>query len=117
MPLVSFRSELDRARRGSYAVPCFIAFDSMSAEGIVSALERRRAPGILGIHTRIVARAAHAVGASVEAELGHVGSGSEHESFGRIQGGVPALPRRLRRFGEGVNRSDAMRTACPLREA
>ncbi len=33
-------------------------------------------------NTRAVARAAHAVGVSVEAELGHVGMGSEYESYG-----------------------------------
>jgi ketose-bisphosphate aldolase len=32
--------------------------------------------------TRMVVRAAHAVGASAEAELGHVGRGSEYQSFG-----------------------------------
>ncbi len=32
--------------------------------------------------TRMIVRAAHAVGASVEAELGHVGSGADYESFG-----------------------------------
>jgi fructose-bisphosphate aldolase class II len=32
--------------------------------------------------TRLVTRAAHAVDAAVEAELGHVGSGSEYQSFG-----------------------------------
>jgi fructose-bisphosphate aldolase class II len=33
-------------------------------------------------NTRLVVRAAHAAGACVEAELGHVGSGSEYQSFG-----------------------------------
>jgi fructose-bisphosphate aldolase class II len=32
--------------------------------------------------TRLVVRAAHAVGAAVEAELGHVGFGAEYSSFG-----------------------------------
>ncbi len=32
--------------------------------------------------TRLVVRAAHAMGACVEAELGHVGSGSDYQSFG-----------------------------------
>jgi fructose-bisphosphate aldolase class II len=32
--------------------------------------------------TKLVVRAAHAVGVSVEAELGHVGSGKEYQSFG-----------------------------------
>jgi len=33
-------------------------------------------------NTRAVVRAAHAVGLAVEAELGHVGAGSEYEDFG-----------------------------------
>ncbi|MGC8782683.1 MAG: class II fructose-bisphosphate aldolase [Anaerolineae bacterium] len=32
--------------------------------------------------TKLVVRAAHAVGVAVEAELGHVGSGKEYQSFG-----------------------------------
>jgi fructose-bisphosphate aldolase class II len=32
--------------------------------------------------TRTIVRAAHAIGAGVEAELGHVGRGSEYQSFG-----------------------------------
>jgi len=34
------------------------------------------------VTTRWIVRAAHAVGAAVEAELGHVGSGSDYQSFG-----------------------------------
>ena len=34
------------------------------------------------IQTRAVVRVAHAMGACVEAELGHVGSGSDYQSFG-----------------------------------
>jgi len=33
-------------------------------------------------NTRAVVRAAHAIGVAVEAELGHVGSGSEYQDFG-----------------------------------
>jgi fructose-bisphosphate aldolase, class II len=36
---------------------------------------------------RLVARAAHAAGAKVEAELGHVGSGSSYQSFGAKRAG------------------------------
>ncbi len=35
-------------------------------------------------NTRMVVRAAHAVGAAVEAELGHVGRGHEYQSFGAL---------------------------------
>ncbi len=43
--------------------------------------------------TRIVAQAAHAVGAAVEAELGHVGTGSDYSQFGALGKGFtdPAL--------------------------
>jgi fructose-bisphosphate aldolase class II len=43
--------------------------------------------------TRAVVQAAHAVGVRVEAELGHVGSGSEYPSFGGLRKGFtdPAL--------------------------
>ena len=35
--------------------------------------------------TKAVVRAAHAVGASVEAELGHVGSGRDYQTFGALR--------------------------------
>jgi fructose-bisphosphate aldolase class II len=37
--------------------------------------------------TKLVVRAGHAVGICVEAELGHVGSGSEYQSFGALRKG------------------------------
>ncbi|MHB1295886.1 MAG: class II fructose-bisphosphate aldolase [Anaerolineae bacterium] len=37
--------------------------------------------------TRLVVRAAHAAGASVEAELGHVGTGAEYAEFGSLRKG------------------------------
>ncbi|HHX45642.1 MAG TPA: class II fructose-bisphosphate aldolase [Chloroflexi bacterium] len=47
--------------------------------------------------TSMVVRAAHAVGASVEAELGHVGRGSDYEAFGGQRQGFtdPALAERF----------------------
>jgi fructose-bisphosphate aldolase class II len=47
--------------------------------------------------TAMVVRAAHAVGASVEAELGHVGHGSDYEEFGAQRKGFtdPALVERF----------------------
>lgn len=47
--------------------------------------------------TRLVVRAAHAVGVAVEAELGHVGSGKEYQSFGARRLGFtdPALVERF----------------------
>ncbi len=148
MPLQSMISELKKAQRGQYAVPLFNFCEMTAVEGIVAALEERKAPGILGIYThliddrkigayvsfvreickdvtvpvslmldhgtsfeqcmravafgftdvmldgsklpldeniaanKIVVRAAHAVGAGVEAEVGHVGSGQEYTAFG-----------------------------------
>ncbi len=148
MSLISILQELKRAQQGHYALPLFDTFDMHGADGIIMALEERRAPGIIGVYastlespnarafsayiraraedakipvslmldhggsfeqcikaisygftdviydgsrlplkenienTRAVVRAAHAVGVGVEAELGHVGRGSEYQSFG-----------------------------------
>jgi fructose-bisphosphate aldolase class II len=49
--------------------------------------------------TRAVVRAAHAVGVCVEAELGHVGSGSEYQSFGAQRSGFTD-PDSVERFVE-----------------
>jgi fructose-bisphosphate aldolase class II len=48
-------------------------------------------------NTRLVVRAAHAVGASVEAELGHVGRGDEYQSFGARRHGFTD-PNTVERF-------------------
>jgi fructose-bisphosphate aldolase class II len=148
MPLVSILSELKKAQQDQYAIPCFDTFEMMGTQGIFAALEKKCAPGIVGLYsglldrpnaraavamvrtmaedatvpvslildhgrdfehcmqalhygfsdvmydgsklpleenianTRAIVRAAHAVGAAVEAELGHVGIGREYQSFG-----------------------------------
>ena len=148
MPLVSIREELKKAQEGKYAIPSFNAFDLFGAEGIIDALEEKRAPGMLAIYsgvldqsrarpliaaarliaqeatvpvslyldhgaspvhcvkalslgfsdvmydgsklsleentanTRGVVEVAHALGAAVEAEIGHVGDGSSYQDFG-----------------------------------
>lgn len=51
--------------------------------------------------TRLVVRAAHAVGVGVEAELGHVGQGSEYESFGSRREGF-TKPDDVERFVEAT---------------
>jgi fructose-bisphosphate aldolase class II len=150
MPLVSILSELKKAQKGQYAIPCFDTFEMMGTQGIFAALEGKRAPGIVGLYsglfdrpyaravvtlvrtmaedasvpvslildhgadfehciqalrygfsdvmydgsrlpfeenvanTRTIVRAAHAVGAAVEAELGHVGRGGEYQSYGAL---------------------------------
>jgi len=148
MPLASIAPELRRAQAEHYAVPLFDVVDTHSTEGVLRALEDRRAPGIVGLYsglldqpygpalatyvrvraeeasvpvslmldhgqsaehcsratacgftdvmydgsklrleenvatTAAVVEAAHAKGLAVEAELGHVGAGSEYQSFG-----------------------------------
>jgi fructose-bisphosphate aldolase class II len=148
MPLVSILSELEKARKGQYAIACFDTVEMMGTQGIFAALEGKRAPGIVGLWsglldrpgaravvalvrtmaedatvpvslildhgadlehcmkalaygfsdvmydgsklpleeniatTRTIVRAAHAIGAAVEAEVGHVGRGGEYQSFG-----------------------------------
>jgi len=47
--------------------------------------------------TRMVVKAAHAVGVGVEAELGHVGQGSQYESFGSQREGF-TRPDEVERF-------------------
>jgi len=49
MPLLSLSAELQRAREGRYAVPCFDVFDVQSAEGVFAALEDKRAPAAIGL--------------------------------------------------------------------
>lgn len=153
MPLVSIGEELKRAQAGGYALPLFDTADVQSTEGMIQALEDRRAPAMIALYsgaierpngramaayiraraeeatvpislmldhgssfenvmhaiaagftdvmydgsslpfeenvaqTKAVVRAAHAVGLCVEAELGHVGSGSEYQSFGALRKG------------------------------
>jgi fructose-bisphosphate aldolase class II len=148
MPLVSIGGELEKAKKGGYAVPLFDVFEMKGCEGIFEAIERKRAPAIVAIYsgtfdeqsshafaafirsmaerasvpvslmldhgtgfeqcilaislgftdvmydgsmlpleenianTRLVVRAAHAAGIGAEAELGHVGMGSDYATFG-----------------------------------
>ncbi len=157
MPLVSIKNELLRARQGGYAVPLFDTADMQTTEGMIQAIQEKRAPAIIAVYsaqleeknaralaayirtraeeletpvslmldhgasleqciralrygftdvmydgsqlpieenianTRAVVRAAHAVGVCVEAELGHVGLGSEYQDYGaRRRGFTPA---------------------------
>ena len=148
MPLVSIGGELEKAKKGCYAVPLFNVFETKGCEGVFEALERKRAPAIVALNsvafdepgshafaafvrsmaerasvpvslmldhgtgfeqciraislgftdvmydgsmlpleenianTRLVVRAAHAAGIGAEAELGHVGMGSDYATFG-----------------------------------
>ncbi len=148
MPLISILPHLKRAQQNRYALPLFDMADMYSVDGLLAALEEKRAPAMLAVYagalerpnarafvayirtraetanvpvslmldhgssfeqcikaialgftdvmydgsrlpleenianTRAVVRAAHAVGLAVEAELGHVGSGSEYQEFG-----------------------------------
>ncbi|HOT90914.1 MAG TPA: class II fructose-bisphosphate aldolase [Anaerolineae bacterium] len=148
MALVSIFPYLKRAQQYHYALPLFDMADMYGVDGLLAALEEKRASAIIAIYagwldqpnirafaayirtraeaasvpvslmldhggsfeqcikaiaygftdvmydgsrlpleenianTRAVVRAAHAVGLAVEAELGHVGSGSEYQEFG-----------------------------------
>jgi fructose-bisphosphate aldolase, class II len=148
MPLVSIGGELEKAKKGCYAVPLFNVFEMKGCEGVFEAIERKRAPAIVALNsvafeeqsshafaafvrsmaerasvpvslmldhgtgfeqciraislgftdvmydgsrlpleenvanTRLVVRAAHAAGIGAEAELGHVGMGSDYATFG-----------------------------------
>lgn len=163
MPLVSIGPLLKQAQAQRFAVPLFDAFDALSAEGMILALEQKRAPGIIAIYTKImdepatpalaayihrraqtagvpislmldhgadfetcmkavtvgctdimydgsklaldenivetaaIARAGHALGVCVEAELGHVGQGSDYLDFGAQRKGFtePAIVERF----------------------
>lgn len=50
MPLVSIAQELARAQAGRYAVPLFDTADARSTDGMVQALEEKRAPGIIALY-------------------------------------------------------------------
>ncbi|MEA3406653.1 MAG: class II fructose-bisphosphate aldolase [Chloroflexota bacterium] len=148
MPLTSIHPELQKAQAGGYALPLFDTFEMLGTQGILDALEEKRAPAMIAMgsgqleqprigafaayiramaegatvpvslmldhgssfehcikalsfgftdvmydgsqlpleeniaNTRMVVRGAHAAGAAVEAELGHVGRGSEYADFG-----------------------------------
>ncbi|MBN1250044.1 MAG: class II fructose-bisphosphate aldolase [Anaerolineae bacterium] len=153
MPLVSIGKEMKRAQAGGYALPLFDTSDVQSTEGMIRALEARRAPAMVALYsgalerpngramaayvriraeqasvpislmldhgssfenvmhaisagftdvmydgsslpldeniaqTKAVVRAGHALGIWVEAELGHVGSGRDYQSFGALRKG------------------------------
>jgi fructose-bisphosphate aldolase, class II len=54
MPLVSIVNELKRAQAEHYAVPLFGFFELTAIEGILEAVEERKAPAILGLYTYLV---------------------------------------------------------------
>jgi len=49
MPLVSILSELKKAQENNYAVPCLDTMEALGTQGIFSALENKRSPGVIGI--------------------------------------------------------------------
>jgi fructose-bisphosphate aldolase class II len=54
MPLVSIREEIRKAQAGGYAVPCFLAFDAVSAEGTFAALAERNCSAIIGCYCSVL---------------------------------------------------------------
>jgi len=153
MPLISIKAEMLKAREERYAIPLYDVFEMQGVEGVMDALEEKRAPTIMAIYspyamlpnarsfaayirtraadcdvpislmldhgasvelclkvleygftdvmydgsslpieenianTRRVVKAAHARGAAVEAELGHVGQGDEYDTYGGQRAG------------------------------
>lgn len=68
-----------------------LGFTDLMYDGSAKPLEENIAT------TRLIVRAAHAVGASVEAEIGHVGRGAEYSEFGAQRKGFtdPAVVERF----------------------
>lgn len=48
--LTSIKNELARAQKGGYALPLFDTFDMKSTEGMLAALEAKRAPAMVAIY-------------------------------------------------------------------
>ncbi len=163
MPLTSIHQELQKAQAGGYGLPLFDTVEMLGTQGMLDAMEEKRAPAMIAIYaglldeprigafaayiralakdatvpvslmldhgssfehcmkalslgftdvmydgsqlpleqnmanTRMVVRAAHAAGAAAEAELGHVGQGSEYADFGSQRKGFtdPAVAARF----------------------
>lgn len=163
MPLISIQQELEKAQAGGYGLPLFDTVEMLGTQGMLDAMEEKRAPAMIAIYaglldeprigafaayiralargatvpvslmldhgssfeqcmkalslgftdvmydgselpleenianTRMVVRAAHAAGAAAEAELGHVGQGSEYADFGSQRKGFtdPAVAARF----------------------
>ncbi len=56
MPLVSIGEELKRAQAGGYALPLYDTSDVQSTEGMLQALEARRAPAMVALYSGVFDR-------------------------------------------------------------
>ncbi|MBD3181852.1 ketose-bisphosphate aldolase [Candidatus Poribacteria bacterium] len=56
MPLVSILGELKKARENSYAIGCFDIVEPLGTQGLVSAMEKKSSPGIIGIWSGMLDR-------------------------------------------------------------
>ncbi len=56
MPLVSIGEELKRAQAGGYALPLFDTADVQSTEGMIQALEDRKAPAMIALYSGALER-------------------------------------------------------------
>ena len=56
MPLTSILSELKKAQKNNYAVPCFDTMEALGTQGIFSALEKKQAPSVIGIWSGMLDR-------------------------------------------------------------
>ena len=44
---------MKKAQAGGYAIPCFDTFEMHGTLGIVDAIEKKRAPAMIGLYTRM----------------------------------------------------------------
>jgi fructose-bisphosphate aldolase class II len=66
MSLVTFSGELEKAKKGCYAVPLFNVFEMKGCEGVFEAIERKRAPTIVALNSvAFEERSSHAFAAFV----------------------------------------------------
>jgi len=56
MPLVSILSELKKAQEKGYGIGCFDIVEALGTEGLISAMEKKRSPGIIGIWSGMLDR-------------------------------------------------------------
>lgn len=56
MPLVSILSELKKAQEKGHGIGCFDIVEPLGTQGLISAMEKKRSPGIIGIWSGMLDR-------------------------------------------------------------
>jgi len=56
MPLLSILNELKKAQENVYGIGCFDIVESLGTQGLISAMEKKRSPGIIGIWSGMLDR-------------------------------------------------------------